>query len=398
MIFHDLLILLVFVWFSRKLFQLIAFPPLFGEIFAGVLAGPLILGAVADSEALRVLSELGIFFLMFHSGMESNPGELYKTSKKALLIALAGIALPFAGGFFVSQWYGYDGLASVFVGLALSVTAVAISARVFKDTKIHRTEVAHVTMTASILTEIAMLVVLALILDVSDGASLNLDQIIYLIGKFGLYFSLVFFIGHFLFPKLYKVLYKGNKGFTFSLILALSFGVVAELLGLHIIIGAFLAGLFLRKELLDPEVYDKIEDRVFGLSYSFLGPIFFATLAFHLEFSALTQDAGFFLLLFLVAVLGKIFGSGLAARFQGMSKCNALGVGIAMNSRGAVDIIIIALGLQLEIIDQQLFSVLILIVFATTLLSIVLLKPLAPSIRDAECQLSLRQRLKHIVT
>jgi Kef-type K+ transport system membrane component KefB len=398
MIFFDLLVLLTFVWFSRKLFQVIKFPPLFGEIFAGILAGPLILGAVADSESLQVLAELGIFFLMFHSGLELKPAELFKSSKKAILIALGGIVLPFAGGFVVAQWFGYESLPSVFVGLSLSVTAVAISARLFKDAKIHNTDVAHVTMAASIITEVLMLVILAVVLEVSRVGSVDVSHVILLIFKFGGYFSIVFFIGQKLFPFLYRVLYKGNKGFTFSLILALAFGVIAEMIGLHVIIGAFLAGLFLRQELLDPDVFEKIEDRVFGLSYSFLGPIFFATLAFHLDLSALWNDSSFFLILFFVAVLGKVIGSGLAAKIQGMNNCRSLAVGLAMNSRGAVDIILIALGLKMGIIDENLFSVLVLITFATTLLSIVLLKPLAPSIRNSECKMTMRERLRHIVT
>lgn len=397
MIFYDLLVLLTFVWFSRKFFQLINFPPLFGEIFAGILAGPLILGAVSDSHALEVLAELGIFFLMFHSGLEANPSVLFKSSKKAFLVALGGVVLPFLGGYFVASYFGQEIIPSLFVGLSLSVTAVAISARVFKDAKIHTTDVAHITMTASIMTEVAMLVLLAVVIDLSKVGTIDVSQLLFMLGKFTGYFVLIFIIGQKIFPFLYRILYKGNKGFTFSLILALAFGVIAEMMGLHAIIGAFFAGLFLRQELIDPSVFNKIEDRVFGLSYSFLGPIFFATLAFHLDLSAIWLDLPFLGALFAVAVLGKVLGSGLAAKFQGMNYCRSLAVGLAMNSRGAVDIILIALGLKLGIIEQDLFSLLVLITFATTFLSIVLLKPLAPSIRDSQCKMSMGERLKQIV-
>ncbi len=398
MIFYELLVLLTFVWFSRKLFQLIKFPPLFGEIFAGILAGPLILGAVADSEALHILSELGIFFLMFHSGLESHPSELWSSSKKAFFVALGGVLLPFFLGLSVALFFGYEIMPSLFVSLALAVTGVEISSRVFKDTKIHKTDVASITLTASIITEVLLLIVLALFLDLAQIGDVIVSQMIFLFVKFSAFFILIYLIGQYIFPYLYRILYKGNKGFTFSLILALAFGVLAELFGLHVIIGAFFAGLFLRQELLDPEVFDKIEDRVFGLSYSFLGPIFFATLAFKIDVQAMWSYLSFFFILFIAAVIGKVIGSGMIAKLQGMNTKKSLAVGLGMNSRGAVGIIILSLGLQLEIIGPELFSILVLITFATTLISIIFLKPLAPKILNSQCKLTMKESLKKIVT
>lgn len=398
MVFADLLILLTFVWFSRKLFQLIKFPPLFGEIFAGLLAGPLILGVVGETEAIMVLAELGIFFLMFHAGLEANPTDLFKSSKTALFVALGGIVFPFIGGFAVTSMYGYDFNTSMFVAMGLSITAVAISARLFKDSGINNTRVAHVTMTAAIIDDILTLILFAVVLDLAKTGNVDIEHVVFLVMKIVAYFAIVFYVGHKYFKYLYKIIYKGNKGFTFSLILALLFGVVAELVGIHMIIGAFLAGLFLRKEVLEEKVYKKIEDRVFGLSYSFLGPIFFATLAFHLDFSALWDLPMFVFLIFAVAVVGKVVGTGVPAYLCKMKFHEALGVGLAMNSRGAVELIVASIGLQAGIISQEIFSVLVLVAFGTTLISIVGIKPLVPAIKGQTRHLSLKEKLVKIVT
>lgn len=396
MFFLDLLILLTFVWFSRKIFQFLKFPTMFGEIFAGFLAGPLILGLVHESEALIVLSELGVFFLMFHAGLESSPRDLFRSSKLAIFVAAGGAVLPFIGGYYLSVHYGYDFFASLFVALILSISAVAISARLFKDSKISNSKIAHVTMTAAIFIEVTVLILFSILLELGKTGELNFEHIVTMLLKTLAYFVIVFYIGQKHFKYLYKILYKGNKGFTFSIILALAFGVFAELIGLHMIIGAFLAGLFLRKKLLNKDVYNKIEDRVFGLSYSFLGPIFFATLAFHLNFSAFKTLPLFVLLIFIVAVGGKIIGSGLAAYLGGMKSKESFAVGLAMNSRGAVDLIIASIALKEGVIGGELFSVLVITAFATTLLSVLAFKPLAPSIRNIHSQFSVRKRLQKI--
>ena len=136
----------------------------------------------------------------------------------------------------------------------------------------------------------------------------------------------------------------------------------------------------------EEEVYNKIEDRVFGLSYSFLAPVFFASLAFHLDFSALSTHFVFFVAIFLIALISKIVGSGLVAYWTGMNKIESLGIGLAMNSRGAVELIIATIGLQAGIIDKEIFSVLVLVSFGTTLISILGMKPLAKKIRNAKNQ------------
>jgi Kef-type K+ transport system membrane component KefB len=379
--FTDLLILLVFVWVSRKIFRALRLPPLFGEIMAGVIAGPVLLGWVEETEAIKVLAELGIFFLLFHSGLESEPKDLLRSSKRAIFVVLGGTLLTMLGAFLVAQAFDYDFATSLFIGMNLSVTAVAVSTRLFKDSKLSQSEVAHTVMGAAVMEEVLILVAFSIFVNIQETGEFDPRMVVETVLKSIAYFAVVFYVGHRYFKDLYKIIYKGNKGFTFSIIIALLLAVGAEAIGLHFIIGAFLGGLFLHAEIFDEKVFNKIEDRTFGMSYSFLAPIFFATLAFNLDFSAFVTAPLFMASILVVAMLGKIVGCGLGARFAGLSKNESLGVGLGMNSRGAVDLILATLALEAGIINSSVFSVLVLVSFASTLVTIFLMKPVAKKLR-----------------
>jgi Kef-type K+ transport system membrane component KefB len=159
-------------------------------------------------------------------------------------------------------------------------------------------------------------------------------------------------------------------------------GLIAEAIGLHMIIGAFLAGLFIREEVLDEKVFAKIEDRIYGMSYSFFGPIFFASLAFHLDFSAFKTVPFYLIAVLVVAILGKILGSWMITAFYKMKTMESLAIGLALNNRGAVELIVASIGLQMGIIDQDIFSILIIMAFVTTILSIVAFQPVARRLKE----------------
>lgn len=379
--YQQIFLLLACVWIVGRIFRRLNWPPLFGEILAGIIVGPLILGFVEDTEAIRVLAELGIFFLMLHAGLETSPKELFKASKHAVVVAAGGVIVPFLTGWGVSRLFGYSLEESLFIGMGLSITAIAVSAKLFKDYGINKTKVANITMGAAIIDDILGLILFSIVLNFGETGVIDKQEVVLLTGKIVAFFLIVLFVGKKYFKQLNRILYAGNKGFTFTIIIALLFGVFAELIGLHLIIGAFLAGLFIREEVMDHNLYQKIEDRVYGLAYSFLGPIFFATLAFHLDFTALKTATVFTIVIVLVAIAGKVLGAGICAFGCKLKKVESLGIGLAMNSRGAVELIIASIGLQKGIIGQEVFSILVVMAFATTIVSIIGLKPIAKHVR-----------------
>lgn len=370
--FSDLLILMVVIWTAGKIFRYMNLPIVFGELIGGIIVGPVMLGLIpADSEMIKVLAELGIFFMMLHVGLETDPKEIFGCSKKSLTIALGGVILPLVSGFYVAQLFGQNLIASLFIGMGLSISAIPVAARLFKDLGINKTKVAHLTIGAAVFDDIIAMILFSVIISLAETGDISLIPILILILKVVLFFAIVIYGGMKISPIMNKFIYFGNKGFTLTLIIALLMGRIAEFIGLHMIIGAFLAGLFIREEVIDKKVFEKIEDRIYGLSYSFFGPIFFASLAFHLNFTAIKTAPVFLLAILLTAILGKVIGSGGTALIEKVKPMESLAIGFAMNSRGAVELIIASIGLQMEIIDTNIFSILVLMAFITTVFSII---------------------------
>lgn len=371
--FEELLIVMVVVWTAGKLFRSLGLPVVFGELMGGILVGPAVLGLVhPGTEVITVIAELGIFFLMLHAGLETDHRELLNSGKKSISIAIGSFFLPLLCGYAVARMFGQSETSAMFIGIAVSVTAVAVAARVFKDCKILQHRVAHISLGAAVIEEILAFVAFSVVLSIAQTGRVDLLLILWLIVKVAAFFFVVLWLGVKTAPYFNRVFYLGNKGFTLTLIVALCLGLIAEAIGLHMIIGAFLAGLFMQEEVIDEKTFNKIEDRVYGLSYSFFGPIFFASLAFHFELTALITAPLFFAAIFVVAVLGKVIGSSVVALLLGLKKTEAAVIGLAMNNRGAVELIIASIGFQKGIIDETVFSILVLMAFSTTILSILL--------------------------
>jgi Kef-type K+ transport system membrane component KefB len=167
------------------------------------------------------------------------------------------------------------------------------------------------------------------------------------------------------------------------LVAGLALAVLAEKLGLHFILGAFFAGLFFGRQTIDKESYESVMQQVSGLTTGFLAPIFFASIGLHLDLSALWEIPGFVALLILIACVGKIFGAGICARFTGMNTQESFAVGIGMNGRGAVELIIADIALRAGILSQPvpippiinyMFSAVVIMAVVTTLMTPPILK------------------------
>jgi Kef-type K+ transport system membrane component KefB len=366
----NLLLVMVIVWTTGVLFRIIKQPPVLGELLAGFIFGPPVLGIIKPDETIRVLSELGVFFLMFYAGLETNPFELKRMTRPSLYVAIGGFILPFLLGFSVCLLSGASQVQALFIGMALSITAIAVNARVLNDMNLIKYRVTPVIIGASIIDDILSLILFTIIIDfASGGGALNGTNLIILIVKVTAFFGISHLIGIILYPKFSRYFSSREaKGFTFALIMALFFGVLAEMAGLHIILGAYMAGLFVREGIVSKELFQKINDRFVSITYGFLGPIFFVSLSFHVTFSILQTHFLLLSALLLAAMVGKVAGAGGLALLARMTKGEAMVVGAAMNGRGAVELIIASIGLELAIINDTYFSILVVIAFITTLL------------------------------
>jgi Kef-type K+ transport system membrane component KefB len=385
---ESLFLIMAVVWGTGMVFRRLKLPILLGELLAGLVFGPALFGVFQDNETIRVLAELGIFFLMLHAGLETNPKDLLHSSKASVAIAAGGVVLPLLLGYGVAIYFGYSGIQAAFIGLALSITAISVTTKIFKDFKFSKSKIAHLVMGAAIIDDIVAFLLLSIILGIVAGGGVIAPlEILWLVGKVVLFFGGVILAGTKFIPVFNKIFSdKGYKAFTFTLIIALAFGVFAEQIGLHYILGAYLAGLFVKEEIIHPEVYRKIEDRLFGLSYSFLGPIFFVSLGFHVDFGVFSDPVAlpFLIAITAAAIIGKVVGAGGMAYFSGQKTKESMIVGFSMNGRGAVELILAVIGLELGLIDETIFSVLVFMAFFTTLMTPIILKYLLKSLGKEE--------------
>ncbi|MBE9582167.1 MAG: cation:proton antiporter [Proteobacteria bacterium] len=378
----DLLLILTIAWIMGGVFSRFGLPIMLGQLLAGVVLGPPVLGLVICSPAIALIAELGIFFLMFYSGMEMDPKELVEHIRPCLAVALGGFVLPLAAGYLTARAFGGTLYQSLFVGLGVSITAIAVQSAILNSMRINKTELGHIIIGAAIVDDILSLMCLSVLLGLAKTGTVQYMDLSIVVLKVTAFFGLTILVGLFVVPKMTVKLHdREGKAFTFAVVSALTMAYLAELAGLHLIIGAFLAGLFVRKEIMDTNIYNAMKDRFFGLSYGFLVPIFFASLSCHLRFFWDWRFISFVLTLTLVAILGKLIGCGLGLAIFRRNPWECAVVGFGMSGRGAVELVVAAVVLQLgdklmftqmitePLLTEAQFSGLVLMAFMTTLIA-----------------------------
>jgi Kef-type K+ transport system membrane component KefB len=401
----NLLIILAVAWPMGALFVRMGLPIMLGQLVTGLLLGPAVLNIISPSEAITFLADLGIFFAMFYAGMEMDPKELLEHIWPSLAVAVGGFVLPFAMGFFVARYFGGTIFQSLFVGIGLSITAIAVQAVILQEMQIHKSRIGHIVMGAAIVDDILSLIGLSILLGLVKTGTVETGSVFIIILKVSVFFAFTILAGHFVIPVFTRKLDDYNaKGFTFAMIAALVMATAAELAGLHTVIGAFLAGQFVRKEIMHESVYRAISDRFYGLSHGFLMPVFFASLAFHIHFYWNFSFFLFSVAITLAAIVGKLVGCALGAlSFRYNIRESAI-IGFGMNGRGAVELVIVAVVIELSdkllaqgtisapLLTGDQFSALVLMAFVTTLLAPLLLrwsviKTCKANEKDQFCQL-----------
>ena len=397
-LFLPLLILLCVSRLFGELADRAKQPPLIGELVAGILLGVLAIQLQTDyfkelghDESFLALTDLGIFFLMLLGGAELRIGELSKVSGKALFIAMAGMLLPLACGFgfgwAILPDSDYKFAQSLFLGTAMSVTAVPVSIRVFMDLGRLHSPAGQTIVSAAFIDDILSLVVLAILTGILDtGKMPGTIEILGLCGNIVLFFVIVMAIKKFIVPKMRGIVrHFHTDEFSFSSLLIAGFAlaVLAELLHLHFIVGAFTAGLFFEKEFTGPKTYAEVKGKVASLTLGFMAPIFFASIGLHLDVTAIGKMPWIVLGLLAIAFFSKIIGAGLTAWKVGHSRKDALAIGVGMSSRGAVELVIADIALRAGLFNHpdpvppvvsSMFSAIVIMAVTTTVVAPVILK------------------------
>ena len=385
----NFLLALIAIFLSAKLFGEIAErfgqPAVLGELIGGALVGISGLRLVNPSDpTIHLLAQLGVILLLFLIGLNTDLTKLMQVGVAAVVVAVIGVAVTFAGGFAIGRLLGLDPLVAVFLGASLTATSVGITARVLSDLGQLQCPEAQIILAAAVVDDIIGVVLLTLIGRISSGTNISTGSVTQLVViAFG-FVIVAIVIGDRLAPYLIKLIHYADvtRGLFFaSLIFALGLAYIAERIGSAIIIGSFAAGLVLART----EKGEQIEREIHDLAHFFV-PIFFIAVGAAIDVKTLNPfdpNARRFLAigigLSLVAIVGK-FLAGLATPRRGVRRSV---VGAGMIPRGEVSLIFAQIGLASGLLSAGLYSsvtvMVVLTAFATPLLLRALLPQNAPT-------------------
>ena len=386
-IFFAIVILLAGAKLLGELFRKLKQPALGGEILAGIILGPTLFGIVQISDGLELISTIAIFFVMLFIGLEMNLSEIRKTGKSALLISVTSLVIPFFVGYQLSIAFGLELIESLFIGLLLSVTSVPVSAMILRELGILQTKTGTTVMSVAIIVDIISLIILAIILQlhVSDGTSFDFDEIgvsilhisAYLVGIAFLAF-VVYRIDHW-FPKRFELFFEKAKTheakFGIFIVVAITLSLIADIAGLHFILGAFFAGLIFSKKILGNKESDRTYGTMSGMTFGFIAPLFFAIIGIKFSAQSLENFVPFLILLIILGIFGKTFGGFLGTKISKFSNTHGFAISALLNGRGTVGLTITAVAYAMGILDVVLFSVCVIICVVTTMITPLIAKP-----------------------
>ena len=341
-------------------------PAVLGELVAGVMLGPSVLGLIDPADSVMfTLGELGLIVLLFQIGLHTSLAEIFKVGAPAAMVGTVGVALPFLGGYYTAILLGLEGLTAVVCGAALTATSIGISARVLSDIGQLETPEGRIVLGAAVLDDLIGLVILSVVSGLAAGNGLSLGAIA---GSAGLsigFLVVAVGLGLLLAPRLMDWVAQfrvaGSQG-AVALALALALSAMAMAAGSAMIIGAFAAGVVIHTT----RHARTIEKSSASLGHFFV-PVFFAVVGASIQLRQLMQARVLLIggALCLIAILGKLVAGFAPWWFKG----NRLLIGVAMIPRGEVGLIFAQMGLATGALDQGLFSAVVLMVMVTTFLA-----------------------------
>jgi len=381
---HLFLQVLLIILLTARIFAELAArlktPSVIGELVAGVVLGPSLLGWIEPFEAIKLLAEIGIILLLFEVGLETDLMKLTRSGWKSIVVALGGFILPFVFGFLLSfSVFGLPMLVSLFIGGTLTATSIGITVRVLSDLKVQQGHEGQVVLGAAVLDDIFGVVLLALLYEFAIGGGVNFINT----GKVLLFIG-IFFVLAPIAAKIISVIIKRLDKTTevpglipaMMVSLVLFFAWLAKEVGAPEMLGGFAAGLALSRRFFlplgvalhaDPKFARRIEGQMSPIVHLFT-PIFFVMVGLSLNLREIDWSSfhiwGLSLALFVAAVLGK-FAGALVIRESWASRFI---IGVAMIPRGEVGLIFAELGRQSDVLDNETYAALIIVIALTTLL------------------------------
>lgn len=380
---YDFLLFVAIILLSTKIFSLLSqkvnMPQVVGALLVGVLLGPSCLNILHETDFLTKSAEIGVIFLMFLVGLDTDFDDLKATGKSSVIIAFVGVLIPLGSGF-LTYYLFFHGqrpdtmifLESAFVGIVLTATSVSITVETLREMGKLKGKMGTSILGAAIIDDILGIIALTVITSFTVPGV----EIMVVLLKILLFFVFIAVCGFFvfrLFRKLEIVYGTKRRVAIYAVAFCLLLSYISEVyFGVADITGAYFAGLILCNV---TETKSYIASKINITSYMFFTPIFFASIGIKTVITGMSQELILFTLaLLIVAILSKIVGCGLGAKICGFSNMDSLAIGVGMISRGEVALIVAQKGEQAGLISPTLFPAIVLVVIITTLITPILLK------------------------
>ena len=384
---YAYLLYIAIILLSTKLLGIVArklgMPQVVGALFAGIILGPSVLNMIPTSGEIGTfityLAELGVIFLMFAAGLETDMQELKKNSVPALIVASIGVLVPLAGGFAAYAAVFHPDLSqqinvlkAVFIGVVLSATSVSITVETLREMGKLNGKVGTTILGAAVIDDILGIIALTIVTSMADSSVSLCMVLLKIVGffAFALIAGVAFYYGYKKWEELTNRPLHRHAIMVFVFCLLLSY--CAEVFfGVADITGAFVAGLVVSKTQRTQWLASKFDT----ISYMLLSPLFFASIGIKVVLPAMNgKVVGFTVVLVIVAVLTKVLGCGLGAKVCGYKNYQCARIGVGMISRGEVALIVADKGSALGLMGSSFLGPVVIVVVITTIITPILLK------------------------
>ncbi|GBF24703.1 glutathione-regulated potassium-efflux system protein KefB [archaeon MnTg01] len=365
-----------------ELFLRLKLPIVLGELLAGMIVGPFALGQfivfegqplVVIGSEIRVLGDIGAIVILFMAGLEMTPKEFFKGGKASLVVGTLGVVIPFFAGLMVFQMFGFDVFQSMLIATALTATSIAISIQVLSEFGKIKSPEARLIIGAAIVDDILAIAILSVVTSIGgDVSQLNVMDVTFTILKVLGFFAIMLIVSIIVMPRIITPRLWKAKGSVEGIATASFFGAsaLAGSIGLSPIVGAFAVGMALSTT----KVFDKIEGYIGKIGLIF-APLFFSIIGAQVDLRGIDLEIVILSsVIIVVAVFTKLLGCGLPAWFFLKSKKLGMRVGIGMISRGEVGLIVAGVGLSAGVLTSSVYSTMVLMVIATTIITPIWLK------------------------
>ena len=353
----NLALILVTTLVLAHVSRLLKMPAVIGELLAGILIGPALLGWISSTHTISLFAEIGVIILMFLAGLESDLELLKKYFKPGMLVAVIGVIVPVVVVFGFAHLWGFNLTSSLFLGITFAATSVSISVEVLKAVVDDILTVLILSFTVAVLGE-------------QKTTSIPfwlqiIEQLLYFVG--------IYFVVRWAAPYLMRLsekLFPASAVTIMSLLICLGMAYVADLVGMSAVIGAFFAGVAVGQT----HYRHEVDGNLSAIGYAVFIPVFFVSVGLNMRFDTFGRDLGFIAILTVLALVTKWVGCGLGDRLAGASWLQSNVVGAGMVSRGEMALIVAQIGFEAKLMDAEYYSAVIVVIVITTLIAPVILK------------------------